>query len=142
VLHDEGDAHDVLQDVYLVVWLKAGGFDEAKSSPTTWLHSITRNKAIDQLRRHHATSDLSEVNDVADDCSSALDELISEQDKQRLYECISQLEPHRTKLIHAAFFSDNTYVELARMEAVPLGTMKSWLRRSLARLRISMLELN
>jgi RNA polymerase sigma-70 factor (ECF subfamily) len=142
VLHDEGNAHDALQDVYLVVWLKASGFDENKSSPTTWLQAITRNKAIDQLRRHHLTSDLSEVSDLADDCSSALDVLISEQDKQRLHECITQLEPHRMKLVHAAFFSDTTYLELARMEAVPLGTMKSWLRRSLTRLRISMVELN
>jgi RNA polymerase sigma-70 factor (ECF subfamily) len=142
VLHDEGNAHDALQDVYFVVWQKASGFDEAISSPTTWLHSIARNKAIDQLRRQHVTSDLTEVCGVADGCSSALDVLISEQDKQRLHECIRQLEPHRTKLIHAAFFADITYSDLARMEAVPLGTMKSWLRRSLTRLRISMVELN
>jgi RNA polymerase sigma-70 factor (ECF subfamily) len=142
VLHDDGDAQDALQDAYLAVWLKAGSFDEAKAIPTTWLLAITRNKAIDLLRRRqHSASDSSEAADAVDDRSSALDMLISDQDQKQLDECIGRLESRPRRLIQTAFFTDTTYSELARLEAVPLGTMKSWLRRSLLRLKISMTEL-
>src|SRR5229473_5987036 len=50
ILKDRGEAEDVLQDVYLTVWRKAGSFDPARASPITWLVAIARNRAIDRLR--------------------------------------------------------------------------------------------
>lgn len=141
LLRDESDAQEILQDVYLVVWLKAAGFDETRSIPTTWLTVIARNKAIDSMRRYRPlTSDLSEAANVVDDCSSALEIMLAEQDRILIHECIDKLEPRSKRLVQAAFFASTTHLELARSEAVPLGTMKSWLRRSLLRLRVSMAE--
>jgi RNA polymerase sigma-70 factor (ECF subfamily) len=141
ILRDEGAAQEALQDVYLAVWQKAGTIDETKASPTTWLAAITRNRAIDHLRRRQqSTLDLSEAAKVPDERSSALDMLIAEQEQTRLKGCINQLDARPKRLIYAAFFSGTTYLELAREEAVPVGTMKSWLRRSLARLRTDMLQ--
>jgi RNA polymerase sigma-70 factor (ECF subfamily) len=141
MLHDEGDAQDALQDVYLSLWQKAASFDETKASPTTWIWALARNRAIDSLRRRQQpASELSEAGAKQDDRSSALDELIAEQEQTRLRVSIDQLETRPRRLIYDAFFLSTTYLELAQREAVPLGTMKSWLRRSLARLRTSMTE--
>ena len=136
VLGDEAEAQDTLQDVYVTVWRNAGRFDATKASPITWLAVLARNRAIDRLRTRRAPAeDLDQAAEVVDDSPSALDVIEREEDATRLAHCLDELEQRARTMIRAAFFDGATYAELAEREAVPLGTMKSWIRRGLARLR-------
>lgn len=136
LLASESEAQEVLQDVYVTVWQKAGRYDEAKASPITWLAVMARNKAIDRLRaRRPGSENLDAAADVADDRLSAFEVLEQGQDRERLADCLDGLEPNHGAMIRAAFLDGATYAELADRESVPLGTMKSWIRRALLRLR-------
>lgn len=136
VTGDEADAQDVLQDVFVAVWQKAGQFDHAKASPITWLSVMTRNKAIDLLRSRRAPAEeISEAADIADSSPSAFDLVEQADDASRLARCFETLDGRARKMIRAAFFEGATYGELAVREGVPLPTMKSWIRRGLLRLR-------
>ena len=136
VLHSETEAQDVLQDVYLTVWRKASRFDSTKASPITWLAVLARNRAIDQLRRRGPASEmLMAAADVPDDRESASDVIEADQERQRLNNCLDELDERARAMIRSAFLDGATYPELAEREGVPLGTMKSWIRRGLKRLK-------
>lgn len=136
LLPSEADAQEVLQDVYLTVWRSARLYDENKASPVTWLAVMTRNKAIDRLRAQKlGTEPLEAADDVADDDPTAFEVVEQAQENDRLTNCLQELEPAHAAAIRAAFIDGLTYAELAARDAVPLGTMKSWIRRSLQRLR-------
>lgn len=136
VLGSEAEAEEVLQDVYLTVWQKAARFDDAKASPITWLAVLARNRSIDRLRlRRLRTDPIGEANDIADDSDSALDVIERRQEHGRLAKCLDELDERQQTIIRAAFLDGATYPELSERESVPLGTMKSWIRRGLLRLR-------
>jgi RNA polymerase sigma-70 factor (ECF subfamily) len=136
LLRDEAEAQDVLQDAYVSVWNKAEHYDSAKASPITWLAVLARNKAIDRLRqRRIGSDDLDAAANVEDDSPSAFTVVERQQDAARLAGCLEELEDRARTMIRAAFLDGATYPELAEREGVPLGTMKSWIRRGLQRLR-------
>jgi RNA polymerase sigma-70 factor (ECF subfamily) len=136
LLRSEPEAQDFLQEVYVLVWQKAERFDAARASAITWLATLARNKAIDRLRRRPVTSEgIEAAADVEDERPSAFDLLGQAQDAARLGRCLDELEERTRAAIRAAFLDGATYPELAEREQVPLGTMKSWIRRGLLRLR-------
>ena len=141
MLRDEAVAQEVLQEVYLTVWRRSATFDPSLASPITWLATIARNKAIDRLRaqkRQPTRPLLLEEAELLDPGPSAIDQIEMQQDRLRLYACLDQLDERHQSAIRAAFFGGVTYEELAEREAVPLGTIKSWIRRGLLRLRACM----
>jgi RNA polymerase sigma-70 factor (ECF subfamily) len=136
LLGSEAEAQDVLQDVYVTVWRKAYRYEAAKASAITWLAVLARNQSIDRLRRRTvASADLDAAADIADESPSAFELVGDAQDADRLNRCLEQLEERARAMIRAAFLDGATYPELAEREGVPLGTMKSWIRRGLLRLR-------
>ncbi|HST91828.1 MAG TPA: sigma-70 family RNA polymerase sigma factor [Brevundimonas sp.] len=138
ILSDRQLAEDVLQDTYLTVWRKAGSFDPSRASPITWLVTIARNRAIDRLRSGAATrrsTSIDDAFDIADDGPSPAQSLEAGDDVRRLNDCLSQLDDRTGGAIRTAFIEGVTYDTLASRENVPLGTMKSWIRRGLMRLR-------
>lgn len=136
LLGSEPEAEEVLQDVYLTVWNKADRFDGRKASPITWLAVLARNKAIDRLRRHSApVTNLDDSPELVDGAPSALEVLEQEEDRKRLRDCLEELDEQQRSSIRSAFLDGATYPQLAEREQVPLGTMKSWIRRGLIRLR-------
>lgn len=136
LLGSEAAAQDVLQDVYVTVWRKAGLFDPTKASPITWLATLARNRSIDSLRRQApAAAGLEAAADVQDERPSAIEVVEQADDAVRLHRCLDELEDRARTIIRAAFLDGASYPELAAREGVPLGTMKSWVRRGLQRLR-------
>jgi RNA polymerase sigma factor (sigma-70 family) len=138
ILKDRSEAEDVLQEVYLTVWQKGGSYDSSRASPISWLVAIARNRAIDrlrsgsQLRRAAPIEDAAEVEDLAPLASEMLED---EGEKRRLTGCLDELEVRQSEAIRAAFMDGFTYDQLAEKANVPLGTMKSWIRRGLMRLK-------
>jgi RNA polymerase sigma-70 factor (ECF subfamily) len=136
LLGNESEAEEVLQETYLTVWRKAGVFDPDRASPITWLAVLARNKSVDRLRTRRAAQEpIEAATDIADESPGAVELIEAAQDKARLSACLEELEARHGDLIRAAFLDGASYPELAERERVPLGTMKSWIRRSLLRLR-------
>ena len=137
ILHDRQEAEDVLQDVYLTVWRKAGGFDPERASPITWLAVLTRNRAIDRLRARgdRVVADVTEAEALADPAPLASALIETDEDHARLAACLEQLDPRHAGAVRTAFFEGVTYEALSQRLAMPLGTLKSWIRRSLISLR-------
>ncbi|MBK6414433.1 MAG: sigma-70 family RNA polymerase sigma factor [Sphingopyxis sp.] len=137
---ERASAEDVLQTVYIKVWERAGQFDAARASPITWLATIARNGAIDWRRSVAGRAVRDTLPEqasfaVADDSPLADQSLVAAEDGARLHHCLDELEERSRTSIRAAFFDGSTYAELAERENVPLGTMKSWIRRGLLRLK-------
>ncbi|HZF94384.1 MAG TPA: sigma-70 family RNA polymerase sigma factor [Allosphingosinicella sp.] len=138
ILGDRGEAEDALQEVYVSVWCRAGSFDPSKASPVTWLAAIARNRAIDRLRasgRPRPAEPIESARDIADTGDDALTQLEAGEERARLNGCVEELETRQASAIRSAFFGGLSYPELAERAEVPLGTMKSWVRRGLLRLR-------
>ena len=136
LLGSEAEAEDVLQDVYVAVWQKAARFDPARASPITWLAVLARNKGIDRLRRRPSASEpIDAASEVADEAPLPFELVDQRQEADRLLDCLDQLDERPRAMIRAAFLDGATYSELAKREGVPLGTMKSWIRRAMQRLR-------
>jgi RNA polymerase sigma-70 factor (ECF subfamily) len=138
ILNDRMEAEDALQEVYVSLWRSAGSYDPARSSPITWLATFARNRAIDRLRssaRSRDTQELDKAGGIADDRPGASEIMEGEQERQRLFHCMDQLDERQSGAIHSAFFDGLTYAQLAERAGTPLGTMKSWIRRGLAQLK-------
>ena len=137
ILVSETEAEDVLQEVYITVWRKAGSFDSARASPITWLSALARNRAIDRLRSIRSRGRETDVADLelTDPGVSAEASMVQDQDLARLEHCLSELEPAHAQAVRTAFFGGLTYEALAQGLGMPLGTVKGWIRRSLFRLR-------
>jgi RNA polymerase sigma-70 factor (ECF subfamily) len=135
---DRQAAEDVLHEVYLTVWKRAGAYEPGRSSPITWLATIARNRAIDWRRspaNQRVSVPMDYAFDLADDTPSAVDAMIRQQADRALHLCLDDLERSQRDAIRSAFFGGLTYAELAQRQDVPLGTMKSWVRRGLLRLK-------
>ncbi len=139
MLGDQADAEEVLHDVYLAVWRRSATFDPARASPITWLVAIARNRAIDRIRANKAARRSSlasfEATQLAPSAPTALESVEGAEESMRLHLCLETLEARAGSAIRTAFFQGLTYEELAKKEGVPLGTMKSWIRRGLMSLR-------
>ncbi|MGF7168482.1 RNA polymerase sigma-70 factor (ECF subfamily) [Sphingobium xanthum] len=136
ICQDREVAADIVQETYLKVWQRAGRFDPAKASPITWLCAIARNGAIDWRRTHRpATTGIEAADNVVDDSASAPERIEEEQSQARIVHCLDALGGSPAEAIRAAFFNGFTYAQLAERMKVPLGTMKSWIRRGLAQLK-------
>jgi RNA polymerase sigma-70 factor (ECF subfamily) len=138
ILKDRDEAEDVLQEVYVSIWSRAGSFDSAKASPITWLATIARNRAIDKLRTRKSRGEsviLDEAYEVADDAPDGFAAAAAKDEGRRIHHCLGTLEGKAQQVIRTAFFEGLSYPELAARAGVPLGTIKSWIRRSLLRLR-------
>jgi RNA polymerase sigma-70 factor (ECF subfamily) len=137
ILLERGEAEDVLQEVYITVWRKAAEFDATRASPITWLATIARNRAIDRLRARGSrpTSPLDLAAEVVEP-SPAADALIdTARDAARVTTALDRLDPKHAAIIRCAYYEGLTYETLAEREGIPVGTLKSWVRRGLIRMR-------
>ncbi|HJP96930.1 MAG TPA: sigma-70 family RNA polymerase sigma factor [Rhodanobacteraceae bacterium] len=136
MLRERGEAEDALQDLYTNVWRRAGHFDPARAAAMTWLITLARNHCIDRLRRHRDTPlDETTVERLVDPAPQPAEASAASEQRQRLEHCLGALAEPQRQAVCAAFFTGATYNQLADRLGVPLATMKSWIRRSLIRLR-------
>lgn len=136
ILNERADADEALQETYVKVWRNAGQYARTRASAIAWLAAIARNQAIDRLRsRRKPASPIEEVLELGDDRPSPEDASLASDENRRLHDCLRALEQKQASAIGAAYFGGHTYEELARGLNVPLGTVKSWIRRGLARLK-------
>lgn len=139
MLRDEGRAEDVLQDSFVSVWKNAGTYDVRRAAPMTWMITIVRNRALDELRRHDAsTIELDEDLEatLVSDAVQPVDAVVGLVDAVALKRCLNQLEGGQRQAIAFAYFQGLTHSELAATMRVPMGTVKTWIRRGVDKLRL------
>jgi RNA polymerase sigma-70 factor (ECF subfamily) len=135
ILKERSEAEDALQEVYTRVWLRAGRYDPAKGRGMTWLIAIARNLAIDRLRARPQASSDDGLDLVPDSAPRAETQLIAKGEARRMADCFATLEPDRAEAVRGAYLQGLSYIDLATRHAVPLNTMRTWLRRSLLKLK-------
>ena len=133
VLADTGAAEDVLQEVFLQLWRNPGAFDSNRGSLGAWLAVITRNRAIDSLRKRKPET-------AADEVVISVDlDIENETDRRRVLEkvrgLVNALPPEQRKALEMAFFEGLTHTEIAERTKEPLGTIKTRIRTGLLSLR-------
>ncbi|WP_321797244.1 sigma-70 family RNA polymerase sigma factor [Caballeronia sp. J97] len=137
MIHDRGEAEDILQEVFATAWRRADTFDPARGSAITWLVALARNRTIDRMRqRREELLGENDASEIADESPTPAVAAESSEQRRRLEDCLDRLDPQQKGAIREAFFTGATYGELAQRLAVPLGTMKSWIRRSLMQLKL------
>lgn len=138
ILGDRKEAEDALQDVYVNLWQRADRYDPERASPISWLATFARNRALDRLRTGKVRAGAVEIDEAAPiaDTAPLADKLMIDAEREaRVHTCLETLDTNQRENIREAFFGGKTYVELAKAQDVPLGTMKSWIRRGLAKLK-------
>ena len=137
ILSDREESEDVLQEVYLTIWRRADRFEAGRASVMAWASTIARNRAIDRLRARGPLAYAAQVDDmeIADGAVGAEALLSAADDQAQLQGCLGELDDRTAQVIRTAFFDGVTYEALAQRMDTPLGTVKSWIRRGLAKLK-------
>jgi RNA polymerase sigma-70 factor (ECF subfamily) len=133
VLGDTGAAEDVLQEVFLQLWRKPSAFDAARGSLRSWLAVITRNRAIDSLRKRRPETDIEDV------VLSVAPDLAGEAERARAAEKVrglmGNMAPAQRSALEMAYWEGMSHSEIADKTGEPLGTVKTRIRAGLIVLR-------
>ena len=137
VIPSAADVDDILQDGYLKIWRHAASFDPARASPITWMCTIMRNTAIDALRATGLpTSELDEALAILDPAATAPDDEFDYALAEPIArEALERLPEERRQLLALAYLEGESRTRLSQRFGVPVGTIKTWLHRSLIMLR-------
>jgi len=136
ILHDRAEADEALQEVYVKIWQRADRYVPGNYSPISWLVAVARNHALDVLRaRRPAGEDIDGALEIADSGPTPEEAAAGKGERARIDDCLGRLEPDRAEAVRGAYLDGFSYEELAARHGVPLNTMRTWLRRSLLRLR-------
>ncbi|MET0265004.1 MAG: sigma-70 family RNA polymerase sigma factor [Duganella sp.] len=135
-------AEEVLQESFVAIWHNAGSYQSHLASPMTWMTTIVRNKAYDQLRRSDDVTQIDGepfaadvLNALQDPGATPIEALTMSRDAKALAYCMSTLEGLHRQVVGLAFFHDLSHSEVAAQMALPIGTVKTWIRRSLEKLK-------
>lgn len=138
-------AEDVLQEAFLTVWRSAGDYRATLSPPMAWMGLVVRSRALDFLRRRaseraDAGLELDEAisETVAGDSPNPMDTSQASEQAWALHECLRKLEARQREVLSLAYLRDLSHSELAGQLKLPLGTVKTWIRRGLEQLRSCM----
>jgi len=138
ILRREDWAEEVLQECYVSIWTHAPEYRSGLAAPMTWMTSIVRNRCLDWLRRPRtevSDGDGAIVDNTESDNPGPLAELERAKDAQALARCLKGLEARQRQAIALAFYDGLSHSELASHLREPLGTVKTWVRRGLQRLK-------
>ena len=145
-------AEEVLQESFVNIWNNAGSYQASLAAPMTWMTTIVRNRAFDLLRKLNN----GQQHDVAIDAETFDIEIMSalesadatpaqalelSQDAKALASCLSRLEGLHRQAMALAFYHDLSHSEVAQQMNLPMGTVKTWIRRGLDKLRTCLVKL-
>lgn len=143
-------AEEVVQESFVSVWNNAASYQASLSAPMTWLVTIVRNRAFDLLRTPAAKVMAVELDadllgdglmaEILEDregsADGAFDALARGEDSRALAACLAQLEALHRQAVALAFYHDLSHSEVAAQLALPIGTIKTWIRRGLQKLHV------
>ncbi len=141
-------AEDVLQEAFINIWKIAGDYKATLSPPMAWMALVVRSRGLDFLRRRASerANRMQELDDVisdtvAGDSPNPMDVAQASEQAKALHNCLSQLDNKQREVVSLAYMRDLSHGELAEQLKLPLGTVKTWIRRALMQLRGCMAKL-
>jgi len=144
ITRDSSVAEDLVQEVFLRLWNRIQDFDESRGSLSVWVLAIARNMAIDYIRSSHSRfsaktrpldqTDFAPISYKPNEVDNTLD------NTKAVREAFTSLNPNQRKVLELAYFEGFSQSEIALRLEEPLGTVKSWMRSALTRLRTAMQE--
>lgn len=136
-LRSQEDAEDVVQEVYIDLWSHAGRFDPSKGSETTFVATIARRRMIDRLRKITrqpvSAGDVAEMGDVLEDYRAV--DAAAESDVEKAQAVIQGLKPQQQEVLRLSIYEGYSHGDIAELMEMPLGTVKTLLRRGLIKIR-------
>lgn len=142
VVSNRSWAEDVLQEAFINIWRIAGDYKATLSPPMAWLCLIVRSRGLDFLRRRNsdradAVQELDDVmsDTIEGDSANPMDTALAGEQAWALHQCLSQLGNKQREVVSLAYLRDLSHGELADQLKLPLGTVKTWIRRGLEQLR-------
>lgn len=142
IARDNALAEDIVHDAYLRIWTRAASFDPARGSARGWIFSVTRHLALNFMRDNAREVQVGEHSEMAlqalasiEASSETADTFDCRARSGRVYGCLEQLEPVRRNCILHAYVDGYSHSEISHKLGAPLGTVKAWIKRSLAALR-------
>jgi len=132
ILKQESTAQDCLQDAFLNIWQKAGSYKSGLAAPMTWMTTIVRNRAIDQMRKQSRDA-YSEESEIELANTASVNPFNS--DHMSVSHCLGELKAEQKDCIQKAYLQGLTHKELAEQLSRPVGTIKTWIHRGLLQLR-------
>lgn len=136
-------AEDIVQDVMVTVWLKASLFNPDRGSFSTWVYRLTRNRWIDNKRKHNRVqpTDFDAIAKLADAPTPAADDEYDRQEAAKaVHEELALLTPEQKNMLHLAFFEGLSHSQIAERTGLPLGTVKSRIRAPLKKMQAGLKE--
>jgi RNA polymerase sigma-70 factor (ECF subfamily) len=137
ILNNREEAEDVLQEVFLQVWRKAGDFDENRGRPFTWLVTLGRSRGIDRLRTLSARERAVEAGarEASEEISDAASDAFKSEQRGLVNDALAQLPDEQKRPLMLAYFDGLTQSEIATRLGAPLGTVKTRMRTGMLKLR-------
>ena len=136
ILRDRAEAEEALQEVYVKIWQRADRFVATNYSPISWLVAVARNHCLDMIRaRKPVSEEIGEALEIADSGPDPEAASIASGERAQIDACLDTLEADKADCVKGAYLDGYSYEELAARHKVPLNTMRTWLRRSLLKLR-------
>ena len=132
----DSQAEEVIQEVMIAVWTKSSTYDSSKSSVSTWIYTIARNKRIDKIRKEkrHYLSESDEGLEIPVD-STQEKEIFASQVSNSLKKYMTNLPEEQSKLLKLSYFYNKTHADISEELKIPLGTVKSRIRLALTKMR-------
>lgn len=128
-------AEDVLQDAFVQIWRQASRYRADRSAPMTWMSLIVRHRALDALRKKKLYLVGDDLPDLPEEGRGPLERMLSASSSSQVRACLDQLTASQREVIGLAFYRGYTHAQISDVLGSPLGTVKSWIRRGLERLR-------
>ncbi|HKR13671.1 MAG TPA: sigma-70 family RNA polymerase sigma factor [Pyrinomonadaceae bacterium] len=137
ILNDRAEAEDVLQEVFLQVWRRAGDFDENRGRPFTWLVTLARSRGIDRLRTLASRERVAQAGakEAGEEFSDAATDAVRSEQRGVVNKALDQLPEEQKRPLMLAYFDGLTQSEIAKQLGAPLGTVKTRMRSGMIKLR-------
>jgi RNA polymerase sigma-70 factor (ECF subfamily) len=142
ILRSAEDTEEIVCETYAYAWANAARFDSSRANALGWLLMLCRSRALDRLRQRRATAVTLDVVTLRESDSSSTDQpfdiLSLMQQRTSVHAALAQLTPERRHLVSLAFLQGLSHQEIADATQMPLGTVKSHVRRALTQLRAAL----
>ena len=143
MLHNDADAEDLLQNVFLEIWDRAPTYDPLKGRPLSWIVTLTRRRSIDRLRRRAAYCRMEagfaeEAKGQDDGWTHVHEDLAQRERSEHLQRALAYLPEAQQSAIKLAYHEQMTQREIAARTGIPLGTIKTRLELGLRKMAVSL----
>lgn len=137
ILSNQPDADEVAMDVFKQIWNKAPDYEQDRGSPSAWLITVTRSRAIDKIRSDTKRRQTNEslITDTIDDRPLPDESASLRKKREQIQKALSELTPKQRESIELAYFKGLSQSEISKEMNEPLGTVKSWIRTGMMRLK-------